>query len=63
MGHIGGFLGGIFFAWMGGPLLRISGQPPFFDIVDVRKGREIVLASLAVLIGFIIIASIPFFAP
>ena len=63
MGHIGGFLGGIFFAWMGGPLLRISGQPPFFDIVDVRKGREITLASLAVLIGFIIIASIPFFAP
>jgi len=63
MGHIGGFLGGIFFAWKGGPLLRISGQPPFFDIVDARKSREITLASLAVIIGFIIIASIPFFSP
>ena len=62
MGHIGGFLGGIFFAWQGGPLLRVSGQPPFFDIVDARKKREVTLASLAVLIGFIIIASIPFFA-
>ncbi len=63
MGHIGGFLGGMFFAWKAGPLLRISGQPPFFDIVDIRKNKEITLASLAVIIGFSIIASIPFFAP
>jgi rhomboid protease GluP len=60
MGHIGGLLGGIFFAWKAGPLLRISGQPPLLEIQDVRKSWEILLASAVVLIGFTIIASIPF---
>lgn len=59
MGHIGGLLGGIFFAWKAGPLLRITGQPPFFEVKDVRKIWEIILASFVVLIGFGIIAYIP----
>jgi rhomboid protease GluP len=59
MGHIGGLLGGIFFAWKAGPALRITGQPPFFEVVDVRKKGEVILASLIVLIGFAIIAAIP----
>ncbi len=61
MGHIGGFLGGIFFAWKGGPILAVRGQTPFFDMVDVRKKSDVVLASAVVLIGFAIIALIPFF--
>ena len=60
MGHIGGFLGGIFFAWKGGPLLRLGGQPPFFDVVDVRKKGEVWVASVVVIIGFTIMALIPF---
>ncbi len=60
MGHIGGLLGGIFFAWKAGPLLRITGQSPLFEVKDVRKIWEIVLASFFVLIGFAIIAYIPF---
>ncbi|MCB2209452.1 rhomboid family intramembrane serine protease [bacterium] len=60
MGHIGGLLGGIFFAWKAGPALRIKGQPPFFEVKDVRKQGEVILATLIVLIGFIIIAAIPF---
>ena len=60
MGHIGGLLGGIFFAWKGGPILRVTGQPPFFDVFDIRKKGEIAIASLAVLLGFTIIALIPF---
>ena len=60
MGHIGGLLGGVFFAWKGGPLLRVTGQPPFFDVFDVRKKGEIVLASLVVIVGFTVIALIPF---
>lgn len=59
MGHIGGLLGGIFFAWKAGPALQITGQPPFFEVLDVRKKGEVVLASLIVLIGFTIIAAIP----
>jgi rhomboid protease GluP len=60
MGHIGGLLGGIFFAWKGGPILSVTGQPPFFDVFDIRKKSDIVLASLVVIIGFGVIALIPF---
>jgi len=60
MGHIGGLIGGIFFAWKGGPILRISGQPPLLNAVDVRKKSDVLLASLIVLFGFILIAIIPF---
>ena len=61
MGHIGGFLGGIFFAWKAGPVLKLTGQPPFFSVTDGRKKGDIILASLVVLVGFIIIALIPYF--
>jgi len=60
MGHLGGLLGGVFFAWKGGPILRVAGQPPFYDMVDTRKNKDVLTASLFVLVGFIIIALIPF---
>lgn len=60
MGHIGGLLGGIFFAWKAGPLLRITGEPPFFRVRDIRKKGEIRLAALIVVIGFSAIAAFPF---
>lgn len=61
MGHVGGAVGGVFFAWKAGPLLKITGQPPFLDVVDTRRQGEILTASLVVLLGFIVIALIPFF--
>jgi len=60
MGHIGGLIGGVFFAWKGGPLLKISGEPPFFTVQDVRKQNEVLIASIVVVVGFTIIALIPF---
>ena len=60
MGHLGGLIGGVFFAWKGGPLLQIAGQPPFFDMVDTRKSKDVLTASLVVIVGFLIIALIPF---
>lgn len=60
MGHIGGLIGGVFFAWKGGPLLKISGEPPFFNVEDVRKQNEVMIASIVVVVGFTIIALIPF---
>jgi len=60
MGHIGGLLGGIFFAWKAGPILKVAGQPPFFDMVDTRKNKDVVIAIAVVLVGFTIIALIPF---
>lgn len=61
MGHIGGLLGGIFFAWKAGPDLKLTGQPPFFSVIDGRKKADILIACLVVLLGFTIIALIPFF--
>jgi rhomboid protease GluP len=61
MGHIGGIVGGIFFAWKAGPILKITGKPPFFEVIDIRKPGEIFLATLIVLAGFTIIALIPHF--
>lgn len=60
MGHLGGLLGGVFFAWKGGPVLKVAGQPPFLDMVDTRKKNDVLIASLVVLVGFTIIAMIPF---
>lgn len=60
MGHIGGLLGGFFFAWKAGPLLRLTGQPPMLDVRDVRTKNDILIASLLVAAGFTIIAVIPF---
>jgi rhomboid protease GluP len=59
MGHIGGLVGGFFFAWKAGPILRITGEPPFFEAKDNRKIWEIILAAIMVLIGFMVIAYIP----
>jgi hypothetical protein len=58
-GHIGGIIAGIFFAWKGGPLLQIKGQPPFFEMADTRKKSEVFLSALIVTIGFTIIALLP----
>jgi rhomboid protease GluP len=60
MGHIGGAIGGVFFAWKGGPLLKVTGQPPFLNVEDVRRRVEILIASIVVFLGFIAIAIIPF---
>lgn len=59
MGHIGGLLGGVFFAWKGGPVLKLSGIPPQFELKDTRKNAEMWLAAVIVMIGFTIIALIP----
>jgi len=60
MGHIGGLIGGVFFAWKGGPILKIQGVPPTLYAVDIRKKSDVLTASLVVLFGFTIIAIIPF---
>lgn len=59
MGHIGGLLGGIFFAWQGGPKLVLRGEPALLEIVNIRKMSQSWLAALIVMIGFTIIAFIP----
>ena len=60
MGHIGGLIGGLFFAWKAGPLLRIEGVPPFLTIVNKRSNGDVLIASLVVFVRFTIMAIIPF---
>ncbi|RJP46410.1 MAG: rhomboid family intramembrane serine protease [Anaerolineaceae bacterium] len=51
-GHIGGLLGGLIFAWFGGPLWQVEGIYPLLRLVDKREGREVVLGAAVVLICF-----------
>ena len=47
-GHIGGLLGGLIFAWFGGPRWEVEGLYPLLHIVDQRNLRESVTAALVV---------------
>jgi rhomboid protease GluP len=51
-GHIGGLLGGLVFAWFGGPLWQVEGVYPLLRLVDKRAGRDVALGAAAVLILF-----------
>ena len=44
-GHVGGLIGGIIFAWLGGPVLKVSGSYPDMSLADQRESREIVQAA------------------
>jgi rhomboid protease GluP len=51
-GHIGGLLGGLVFAWFGGPIWQVEGIYPLLRLVDQRIGRDVVFGAAAVLIVF-----------
>ncbi len=52
-GHLGGILGGIIFAWFGGPRWKLEGFTPAVKLVDEREGQGALAGTLAVLIFFI----------
>jgi rhomboid protease GluP len=47
-GHIGGLVGGILFAWFGGPVMKRIGVIPPFTVVDERSRREAIVAGIGV---------------
>ena len=51
-GHIGGLLGGLIFAWFGGPLWQVEGLYPLLRLVDRRESRDVILGAAVVLIVF-----------
>lgn len=53
-GHFGGLIGGALFAWFGGPLLRVDG----WEVVDVRRPRDVVLTAINVSLLFIAVAGV-----
>jgi rhomboid protease GluP len=47
-GHLGGLIGGVSFAWLAGPVLRLEGIYPTYALVDTRSARNAWLAALGV---------------
>lgn len=62
-GHIGGMLGGLLFAWFGGPIWKVDGLYPSLHVEDERKSNGVLAGSLAVLLFFIPLAAMGFIWP
>jgi rhomboid protease GluP len=45
-GHVGGLIGGLIFAWWGGPLLAVGGIQPDLKIVDRRESGDVLRAGI-----------------
>jgi rhomboid protease GluP len=59
-GHLGGLLGGLIFSWIGGPVWKVEGSFPVFDVVDSRGGKHIWLGMLATVAVFGVLAGVKF---
>jgi rhomboid protease GluP len=57
-GHLGGLIGGASFAWLAGPLLKISQIDTGFQLADSRLKNDILLAGSVIVISFIILTGI-----
>lgn len=51
-GHMGGLLGGAFFAFLGGPILKVEGLSPNLHIVDTRETGDVIRAALVDILIF-----------
>jgi rhomboid protease GluP len=51
-GHLGGLLGGLIFAWVGGPKLEIEGAPPFIRLRDEHGSAQVITAVAIILLIF-----------
>lgn len=61
-GHMGGLVGGALFTWFAGPVLRLQGIHPFYELKDERNSAATTLAVLGVggIFLFIAVAAIIF---
>jgi rhomboid protease GluP len=55
-GHVGGLLGGVSFAWLAGPLLKVGGVFPALQFDDQRDAGDIFRAAIGVGVIFAIVA-------
>lgn len=56
-GHLGGLVGGLLFAWFGGPVWDVRGIPPNLMVADRREPIQVELATAGVAILFSAIAA------
>ncbi len=59
-GHIGGLLGGLIFAWFGGPRWEVEGIYPLLKLEDRRNMRDAVIGTFVVIGIFGTIATLKF---
>jgi rhomboid protease GluP len=57
-GHIGGLIGGVAYAWFGGPLLEVSGSYPYLQVSDQRSASQSYLVAAVIAIIFAALAFI-----
>ena len=57
-GHLGGLLGGVLFAWFGGPLLEVEGIYPNLMVVDRRERSDVIRSAVGVLVLFTLLAAV-----
>ena len=55
-GHVGGLLGGVLFAWFGGPRWKLEGFSPSVKLIDEREGQGALAGTVSVLLFFIPLA-------
>ena len=60
-GHIGGLLGGLIFAWFGGPRWEVEGIHPLLQLKDHRNMRDAFIGAAVVVGIFGTIAILKFF--
>lgn len=62
-GHIGGLLGGLVFAWFGGPRWKVEGMSPYYRLVDEREGHGAVAGTAIVALVFVPLAVLGWLFP
>jgi rhomboid protease GluP len=60
-GHIGGMLGGLLFAWFGGPRWKLEGFYPSVKVIDEREGHGALAGTFSVLLFFIPLTALGWF--
>lgn len=60
-GHIGGLLGGLIFAWFGGPRWKLEGIYPTLQLVDEHQGHGSLKGTIMVLLFFIPLTALGWF--
>jgi rhomboid protease GluP len=51
-GHLGGLIGGLAFAWLGGPIYQVTGMMPDLKLVNVRPKKQMWSVGVIVVLVF-----------
>jgi rhomboid protease GluP len=55
-GHLGGLIGGLAFAWLGGPVYQVTGIMPDLKLVNMRSKTQTLMVGILVFLVFAFLA-------